>query len=167
MTLAERLEFILKQNNWNAGVWARRAKLHRSHVYGLIKAAREGDTKKLAYETARKLARAAGVSVEWLAEGIGTPDDAFIEQDDEDEDDDEDPAIQALSLPKRRAREAALALELPGKAIAHGLREPDGYPSHYYFKAMELAAERLRGGSRGETPVPPPPPPSKTNLGRP
>jgi hypothetical protein len=158
MTLYERLKKVLEDNNWNPGVWAKRADLHRSHVYGLMKQAQEKPSQKLAYETARKLAKAAGVSVEWLMEDRGSPDDAYLAGSSE-EDEEEEPA----RLPgKARAAEAARALQYPAEAIQEVLDSEDDevdLGAEYYLQQMQAAAARIRKRR--------PPPPSKTNLPRP
>jgi hypothetical protein len=72
-TLGKRLQWVLdhrKERVGNQSQWALAANLDRSNVRVCI--ARNGSMRA---EAVAALARVAGVSVEWLASGKGTPDD--------------------------------------------------------------------------------------------
>lgn len=74
-TIGARLRYARDAAGCSAAALASLAGLSPAHV-GMIE---RGDRFRLAYPTISRLARALGVSAEWLGEGIGpTPDPAAV-----------------------------------------------------------------------------------------
>ncbi len=74
MTLLERMKEVLANNRWTGREWARRAELgEENHVNLLMRALRNGRERPGDMETWAKLASSAGVSLDWLVLGRGTP----------------------------------------------------------------------------------------------
>lgn len=74
-TVISRMRFIMELNDWSEREWCRRAEIKEpSNVNKLLRRMSEdpsrvsGDAKTFA-----KLAKAAGVSLDWLLLGVGTP----------------------------------------------------------------------------------------------
>jgi transcriptional regulator with XRE-family HTH domain len=76
VTLLERMHFVLKSKGWSGREWARRAGLsEENHVNALMLRMKNDAEGRLAgdIETYAKLAKAAGVSLDWLVLGRGVP----------------------------------------------------------------------------------------------
>lgn len=67
-TLQERIQWVLETRNLAAGALSLKAGLARSHIGGIL---RGREISNLRESTARKIAKAANVSVAWLATGQG------------------------------------------------------------------------------------------------
>lgn len=76
LTLLERMQFVLDSKGWSGREWARQAGLsEENHVNNLMLRMRKDTEGRLAgdIETYAKLAKAAGVSLDWLVLGRGVP----------------------------------------------------------------------------------------------
>lgn len=80
-TVIERMQFVMDLKGWSQREWCRQASIiEESNVNKLIKRMRE-DPSRVAGDinTFAKLASAAGVSLDWLVLGVGTPTSSTME----------------------------------------------------------------------------------------
>ena len=73
MNLAERMEWVLRERGLSHRKWAEAAGLSERYVSVTLHRARKDPDFRPDYLTMRKLADAAEVSIQWLAEGAGEP----------------------------------------------------------------------------------------------
>jgi transcriptional regulator with XRE-family HTH domain len=74
-SLQERLRWVLERRNLAAGALSLKAGLARSHLGGILRSTEESNLREA---TARKIAKAADVSVAWLMTGQG-PREPYVE----------------------------------------------------------------------------------------
>lgn len=72
-TIGDRIAWICAYRGITESELARRAGLTRNHLSSTIRSARDGDPKDLQSGNAAKVAKAGGVSLEWLITGDGSP----------------------------------------------------------------------------------------------
>jgi transcriptional regulator with XRE-family HTH domain len=70
--LSERIAWLLTHKGWSQRDLAKEAGLSPNYISLLVKGAR-GGTRGLTLATAKKIANAAGVDVQWVLEGVGEP----------------------------------------------------------------------------------------------
>lgn len=75
VTFAERVEWVLVNRRLSQEAWAEAAGLSRRYIATTLLRARKDPEYLPTYETLQRLAEAARVSFQWLAEGKGEPED--------------------------------------------------------------------------------------------
>lgn len=142
-TLAERMRWVLENKlvdgkPLNASRWSLLAHLTRQQVQTFLTRADSKPGADLELQTVRALATAAGVSLEWLATGAGTPDAPPA-------DDVNAPTVLADAIRFARAN------KLPENVITEYARthSHDGFagalPEDLYTEMKAIAQQRKRG----------------------
>jgi hypothetical protein len=140
-TLQERIQWILANRfDGNASEMSRRCGLARAHINLILKRSREEGPPRILDDTARKIASASGVSLQWLVEGVEPRDpDSFKVSADEQYPNRAD-AVEAARRLKSASEEA---IALVTGAEYSGASE---WTAQDWYDEIMAAERRLRRG---------------------